>query len=504
MSSKLSPKELQKRIQTAQAHLKAGDPAEAEFMLRKVLELRPRHAPALASLALARAWLGQFDDSLALIAKAVKSAPKDPQIHRTLGTIRFGLGDFDGAVDAFDAALRLDHRDPAALVGKARVLERRGQNEEATKLLDRAERHDPASPAAEALRLKIMNADRSIDPAQVEEAAEALLARGEAPTLVRRSILFLLGRNADRNGEYDRAFEILSEANALGRNPWDEHVAAGLYASIRRTFSSARLESLPRATIDTHQPIFIVGLPRSGSTLLETMLDAHPRIHGAGELPFMAQVIARVGELTQLAYPDGWTRLTPDHLDTIAAHYLRVTRNAADDAGAKEATHVVDKALENVMHLGAMTLAFPEATIVHVARNRVDAGLSIWMQDLIPSLHPYSADLADCGKQVRLVEKHLAHWYETLGDRIISVRYEDMVADPEPALRAILERAGLDFDPACLRPHERKRDVATASYDQVSKPLNTKAVGRAERYRPHLQPLIDALGPDPEASTSGD
>jgi len=158
---------------------------------------------------------------------------------------------------------------------------------------------------------------------------------------------------------------------------------------------------------------------------------------------------------------------------------------------------LVDKSLYAVQHLGAVDRLLPDATIVHMQRDRVEAGLSAWMQDLVPTMYPWACHLADCGWSVRAHERHLAHWTDVLGDRLLRVRYEDLVADPERELRRVLDRAGLPFDEACLRHHERRRDVATASVGQVAEPVHRRALGRADRYRAHLGPLLEALGDEP-------
>ncbi len=481
----------------AERALRANDVADAIDLAGRVLAKQPRHVGMIGLLGRAKLHTGDLDEALVALKRAAKLAPKDPARHHELALGLMRLADYDGAIAACDAALRLERDHLGAGTLKAEILVRRRRFDEAGRVLDRLRTPEGEDPlAAAAVRAHLLEAAGVADDAEIVATARRVLGLEQAPAGLRRQMLFLLGRRADRRGDVDEAMRRLHEANELLRVRFDRAGTERSLEAIRRTFSAERQPALPQASVPARGVILIVGLPRSGSTLLETMLDAHPRVHGTGEVPHLGTAIRRVRELTGVRYPDGWTRLDAVALDRLASAYHDRLRNSAGAAG-RDADVLVDKSLYAAQHLGAIDRLLPGATVVHVHRHRVDAGLSAWMQDLVPTMLPWASDLADCGWNVRAQERHMAHWRRILGDRLLSVRYEDLVDDPERELRRILARAGLPFDEACLRHHERRRDVATASVGQVDEPVHRRALGRAERYREHLGPLLEGLGPEP-------
>ncbi len=232
-------------------------------------------------------------------------------------------------------------------------------------------------------------------------------------------------------------------------------------------------------------PIFVVGMPRSGSTLIEQILSSHRRVQGLGEGEALAASIRH-------AYP--YVILgenPPEHFRNLAQAYFR----AQHARGWGSAPRFVDKMLYNYMYVGMIHLMLPEAVILHAVRDPVDTCLGAWRQNFATG-NELTYDLADIGHAYVRYREVMAHWENVLPGRVISVSHEALVTDPETQIpRLVTEACGLDWDPACLRFYETQRPVRTASVAQVRQPIFTTALQRWRRYEAHLGPLLDALGP---------
>jgi len=248
-------------------------------------------------------------------------------------------------------------------------------------------------------------------------------------------------------------------------------------------------------------PIFILGMPRSGSTLIEQILASHPQVHGAGELDLAEKTLAEMrwpyeGYLRQSAEgPLQGTRLAPPprpanrYFRELGAGYVKALRSHS-----ARAQRITDKMPINFLHIGMIHLCLPNAVILHSMRDPLDTCLSCYWRPFT-SGYETSYDLTLLGKHYRLYRQVMAHWSRLLPGRVIDVVYERLVADPEAEIRRLLTACGLPWDDACLRFHETRRAVGTASVSQVREPIFTRGVGRWRRYAPHLGPLIQALGP---------
>jgi Sulfotransferase family len=264
---------------------------------------------------------------------------------------------------------------------------------------------------------------------------------------------------------------------------------------IMETFSPSIMARLPRARHGSEVPVFIVGMPRSGTTLTEQILAAHPEVFGAGELPALQRVVGLVPAMTGKAapWPECAARLGQGGVDTLAARYLsEVTRLAPG------AARITDKMPQNFLSLGLVALLFPEARVIHCTRDPVDTCLSCYFQGFTQG-HGYAFDLATLGAYYRHYRRLMDHWNAVLDIPVIDMpvmemRYEAMVADQEAESRRLVDFAGLDWDDACLRFFASDRLAHTASYDQVRRPVYKGSVGRWRRYAAHLGPLLAALG----------
>jgi hypothetical protein len=248
---------------------------------------------------------------------------------------------------------------------------------------------------------------------------------------------------------------------------------------------------LSRATNQSELPVFVAGMPRSGTTLIEQIIDAHGQAHGAGELTDLDRLYFDLPRQlgTAVPYPQCLEEMTSEQAEGHGQTYLRTLGRLA----GRDVLRVVNKSLLNYRSLGMTALLLPAARVVYSWRNPVDVGLSIYMNDLHPTMHPYATDLRHIGLAYRQAERLLRHWKEMLDLPVLEVQYEQLVSDPEPNIRRIIDFCALPWDDACLTPHASGRTVMTLSYHQVSQPMYRSAIGRHERYRPYLAPLLEAL-----------
>lgn len=441
----------------ASAHLAAGRARGAEAACRELLLARPDHVPSMVTLTAALEQQGRLEEA----------------------------GEISRRV------LEIDPANASALAGVARVLQAEGRRDEARELLE------PHLAGAAQPTLVSTYAGLCSTPAQRRtciDAATPLIDEPAVSTQDRAGLCFAIARLLDAESEHDRAFEFYLRGNELypkAYDPSDKH----LYTShIIETFSKDRVASMPRAAASSGRPIFILGMPRSGTTLVEQILAAHPDVHPAGELQELRHIWR---ELVGKHGPQvtGLAGLTQSEIDAAAERYL-----AHLDTFDTEAPRITDKMPHNFEQLGLINLLFPDARVIHCRRSPLDTCVSCYTIQFSLA-HAYANDLAHLGHAYGEYRRLMAHWQAALDIAMTDVIYEELVADIEPHARRIVEFAGLPWNDDCLRFYEADRSVKTASVDQVRKPIYSSSVARWKRYEQHLTPLIHALraaGIDPE------
>ncbi|MFI4951010.1 MAG: sulfotransferase family protein, partial [Caulobacterales bacterium] len=314
-------------------------------------------------------------------------------------------------------------------------------------------------------------------------AASADLA---LPPDIRAGLFFAIGEVLEQRKSPTEAFEAYAAGNRLQRAILDQtsppaQAAAANAAAVRYAcdlFTPALIASRSRAG-RPEAPIFIVGMPRSGSTLIEQILASHPEVQGLGETAVLPRLLTS-------GYPD-----TAAGYRDLGGRYLAALR----DRGWDGASRFVDKTLENYLHLGAIRLAFPGAVILHAVRDPVDTGFACYRR-LFARGNETLYDLAEIGAEYQRYRAMMAHWAQVLPAGFVDVGYEALVADPDARIRwLVTESAGLEWDPACLKFFEREGAVVTASASQVRRPIFKDGLQRWRRHAANLAPLIEALGP---------
>jgi hypothetical protein len=343
-------------------------------------------------------------------------------------------------------------------------------------------------------------------PRQEEEIErlKAMLERKGTSVPDQIATAFALGRLLDRADRFDEAFRRYEWGNTLMRRNWPpngERTDAKMFArQVDLLVERSTPEILTQAAVTANMselPVFIVGMPRSGTTLVEQICASHSRIFAAGELDAIPRIAAR------LAREEG---------DDDAARALS-RRRAADlhllrlHALGRGAVRVADKLPNNVLNVGVIARLFPRARIVYCSRDARDISLSCYFQLFMDGAQYFSYDLADCGRRCRDIERLTRNWLKLRPFHMIEVNYEALVADLEGESRRLIEFLGLDWEPQCLDFHRTERMVATVSHWQVRQPLYKSSVGRWRHYEKHLGPLFSALNGSAEApptATSAD
>jgi tetratricopeptide (TPR) repeat protein len=458
-----------------------GDHRAAIDHSRRALELDTRLPEGYLHLGNALLAVNEMHAAEAAYRAGLEIAPDHARLHTAHAMAERALGRVDEASASVRRALALEPAaaDAVALLGSLAI--DRGRFEEAETLLRKALTLSPDLPEA-LIGLTAVRRMTAADAPWREAAARAL--SGGLPVAHAIGLLHALGKYCDDLGEADAAFEYHRRGHELARRSRPAYDRAATTARVTRTLSAfdrRALEELRPAGLATERPVFVFGMPRSGTTLAEQILASHSQVHGAGEVLFWQ--FAADAELA--AQPQ-------QRAATIAALGRRYLELFAALPAA--AARVVDKLPSNFKNLGLIHAALPQARFIHLERDPLDTCLSIYFQGF-SAAHAYASDLGDLGHYYREYLRLMAHWRATLpAGTLLEVRYEALVDDPETWSRRMLEHLGLPWDPRCLEFHRTERPVLTASNWQVRQPIGTSSVGRWRRYQRFLGPLRAALG----------
>jgi tetratricopeptide (TPR) repeat protein len=465
------------------AHNRIG-PAAA--LLESALAITPGHLSARAILAEALLRAGRLVEARAAVEAVLTAAP-DARLQPLLGAILIELGDVAGAVRAYTTATTADPADATAWHGLGHALRARGNQPGAVAAYRRALAIAPdfAEPWWSLANLKtwrFSGDDRA--------AMTASLARTTIPA-ARATLHFALGKADDDAGAADAAFVHYAAANAAARPPYDRTAHTMFVDRCIATLTPAFFTARAGWGDPAPDAIFVVGMPRSGSTLVEQILGSHPAVDGLSELPDLAAVARHLSG--GRPYPEVLADLPRDAFAAAGRAYLdRVSPRRAGRL------RFVDKFPGNVFHAGLIHLALPNATIVDVRRDPRATGWSLFTHRFAGG-QAYAYDLADLGQHLRDYAR-LADHFATVLPRFTTLSYEELVGDTEAQIRRLLDHCGLSFDPACLTFWESPRVVRTPSSEQVRQPMFRGGLDRWRRYAPWLGPLFEALGPVADGS----
>jgi tetratricopeptide (TPR) repeat protein len=464
----------------------AGQLPEAEASFRRALQIEPENPGAHNSLGVTLRDLGRFQEAELCFRRALALNPRDATVSSNLGVILKAQGHLGAAETFCRRALRIAPECADAHCALGTVLLERGQLGKAELHLERALALDP-DRAVYHFNLGAVKRYTADDPQltvlQSLQDRSANLAVEE-----RIYVQFALAKAHEDVGDHKRSFEHLLAGNALKRQltRYDETRTLADFEAIKEVFTPGLFQATRSAAASAAGPIFIVGMPRSGSTLVEQILASHSKVFGAGESILFPRAVKYT--LGRHGYPCSIPRLSTAEFLNLGARY-----NIAMQAAAATGKRVTDKLLRNFLYCGLIHLALPNARIIHTRRDPVDICLSCFSK-LFVGHHPYAYDLAELGRYYRGYKAMMEHWHSVLPKGVmIDVAYEDLVRDTEGQTRRILRHCGLPWEEACLSFHLSDRPVRTASAAQVRQPIYTTSVGRRRPAAELIKPLMDQL-----------
>jgi len=455
-----------------------------------VLQLRPAWPQVHYRVGLCLWRMGQHDDAWRAYEQAIRLDPDFVYAHCELGRVLLALGQIDLAQEHARRAVELAPGDKDPAIVLASIYEADRQPQAAWDIAGRLlQAGDESTDLA-------MVYGRLARPMKREADALALVERllqVDPPRTPReRSALHFTAANLlDPLGRYDEAFEQAVQANALRGITYDPASAEQSAQQWIDYFTPDALARLPRATHGDQAPVFIIGMPRSGTTLVEQILASHPAIHGAGELDWVSrlcQAAIERGSAGGAAGLRSLDALAVNDLNDLAAPYL-----ASLKALAPAAARITDKMPTNFFFLGMIALLFPDASVIHCRRDAMDTCLSCFMTDFAAG-YEFSFSQPSLGHFYGLYDRLMSHWKRVLPLRMLEVDYEQLVGDLPGQARRMVEFLGQPWDERCLRFHENRRFVVTASNAQVRLPIYASSVGRWRHYEKHLAPLAGLLG----------
>jgi tetratricopeptide (TPR) repeat protein len=439
---------------------KAGKLVEARAIYQRVIEHHPRDASSIHLLGLT--WLDtpQWRDGISLIEQAIALKPTTPVFYFNLGVGWRNHGEFEQAKACFARAVEL-----------------------------KPDYGEAWAAWVETQRYKSGGEDLAAITGQLRQPLE---------DDNRRFFSFAAGKLSDDIGDHGPAFERYRVGNELCHGDWNEERFAAICEAVKPVFSADFLAQRSDWGIAQASPIFIVGMPRSGSSLVEQILASHPLVFGAGELRDIPAIVAAMGGRMQPPQPyPAFVPFSPAKVFAgYAASYLQRIVALAPATGLWS----VDKMPSNFVHLGIIRLLFPNARIIHSRRHPLDTCLSCYFQNFDHG-QEFTNDLQVLGRYFNQYAGLMQHWHEVMPGQVFDLEYESLVAEPEPVVRALLEFCELSWDERCLDFSGTQRRVSTASAWQVRQPLHNRSLGRWRHYREQLAPLIKTIDPTYLASS---
>jgi tetratricopeptide (TPR) repeat protein len=451
---RLRPNEPLFRNNLGNALLLANEPHLAVKQLREAIRLKPNYVEALCNLGKSLEACGEIDEAQAVLRRATEIDPTYERAKLALAQSKQRGGQAKQAAQDYRKLLERDANDAGAIVGlliSEKVTEREHSKEVAS--------------------------------------AERLLRERLVPKQHRSVLMHALGKAYDDLGRYEEAISLVIEAKKLDEVQYDMPARIEWGRKTKAVFTREFLAERRNFGSESQIPVFVIGMPRSGTTLTEQIIASHPKASGAGELPHISRISSLIGATSKELEVDAskLQALTPQSAQELAGAYLqRLNHNHSDRK------KISDKSPLNLRYLGTISLLFQNARIIHCKRDPLDTCVSIFMQKFQRG-HYYSYDLKTLGQFHRFCDDLIAHWRDTAPLEILEVDYESTVAEVETQARRIIDFIGLEWDDACLNFQETRRTVATASQWQVRQPVYATSVQRWRRYEKYLGPLIEGL-----------
>ena len=511
-------------IRKADQQIRAGETREAEDALRRILKRDPNHVEAARLLAMiaadkkahrdaeimlrhaiknapdyARLWVDlsvacreqdKYDEALECAEKVLELAPEMAESFMLHAGVLGAMGDHEGAIREYETALGITPNRPGVLCSMAHHQKTIGRQDEAIATYRRCIDIKPTHSEAfwSLANLKTFQ----FDDAEID-AMYKMLESDELEDEARVQLHNALGLDRESRKDYDTAFSHYDQCNRLRRESesYDPVETETRFDRMIEFFSPEFMAGLEGVGNPDPAPIFVVGLPRSGSTLIEQILASHSAVDGTHELHDLAEVVRGIGgpRKRKEQFPGILAEIEPDAFARIGEKYIEATRKFRG-----KAPFFIDKNPNNFVFAGLLKLALPNAKVINARRHPLDSCFGSYKQ-LFASGQPFSYDLVELGEYYLQYTRLMEHWHEVLPGYVLDVHYEDNIADLETQVRRMLDFCNLPFEESCLRFHETERAVKTASSEQVRQPIYSSSVNLWRNYEDHIGDLIEVLEP---------
>jgi len=484
-----SPNKAEFQLNLANVYLEQEQYGEAAGCYQRAIALGRKTLPIELNYCKALVESGQYEQALPILERLHKQHPRDTDVLMGLVLASEGLNRFEQMEAYLQQIFAIDADHAEAHAKKARMALQLGRMAEAEAEAHRLLSILPDSPTGYDI-LTYVKKYRDADDPDIG-AMTNLYSRSEPDSKERQAMCFMLGKVMEQLKQYDRAFAFFAEGNAL-RHAHSTYDADTELANMENIMAAYTPEVFSRASkVDDPTPIFVLGMPRCGSTLTEQIISSHPDVASRGECGCFESVLAALHSNDNPLTLERLTAFTPTQWGEMGLDYVKDLRD-----GDSSPLHITDKTLPNIRMAGAIHCALPKAKIVHVRRHPLDTCLSIYKLDLAGKLFDFGYDLGELGHYYRMYLKLMQHWRDVLPKGVMyELDYEMLVADQEGETRRLLDYCGLTWSDACLQFDKAKNVVRTSSMAQVRRGIYTDAMAAWKRYEKHLQPLIDILGP---------
>ena len=455
-------------------------------LLKNAVRIRPDDFEAALNLGIIERDQGKLVDAHTHLRKAAALEPDNAIVHATLGALHVDRDDIDAATIEFHRALELEPDSAELNTQMGTLYTIHGEPDQAIIYYRKAISHSPLYGDAHYGLAFLQKITAYSDDVRRMEKALHTPGMSEQDRIL---VGIALGKVFDDLTQYDKAFECVHQANQLQRKAimYSSDEQRKIFERHMQALNQEFVEHCKTCRITEDTPIFILGMPRSGTSLVEQILASHPSVHGAGEVEYSRLFAEEAKQLTGRPFPQNIDTIAPQKLRDLGLAYIE---NLKTNAGS--AQRVTDKLPHNFLRVGLFAALMPNAKIIHCYRDPLDNCLSIYQHRFSVS-HGYACDLKELGEYYKLYKEMMSFWQEQFPGHIYHISYESLVENTESEVRDLLEYCGLAFHDDCLAFHKTTRAVSTPSAAQVRQPMYKDSLGRARNYEQYLQPLIDAL-----------
>ncbi len=481
---RLRPDSVEAHNNLANALLAQGKLDEAVTSYRRAISFKPDYAEAHYNLGVVLYAQGKLDEAIASYRRAITIKPDYAEAHYNLGLALKNRGKLNEAITSYRQAIFVRPDFAEAYHNLGVVFSELGKMDDAIAC------HKKALSLKPDYVLAYKSLSAIVKYTEVDDVIRAMERlynkKSDISDVDREDLGFTLGKVFEDIGDYDKSFTFILEANQLKRRSYEYsiHNDHELFERIKKTFSPDFFASHHGSGNQDRTPIFIIGMPRSGTTLVEQILSSHPMVFGAGELTVLENLINSICTGGAKAhFPECMPELSEEVLERVGAHYVEEIRGYS-----KDAKHITDKMPHNFLYVGFIKMILPNAKVIHCMRNPMDNCFSIFKNDFKGTVK-YAYDMVELGKYYNLYRDLMAYWEKVLPGFVYPLRYEEMVSNQQHQTKSLLDFCGLPWDEVCLAFHKTERRISTVSLAQVRQPIYKDSIESWKRYEKQLEPL---------------